>query len=87
MEGLNPRSDGTQPDELVEVQEVARQFQVSLEGLEPLYREAFLLRHQEGQGYDEIAEILEISKANAKVRVHRAREMILDALRERGFEL
>jgi RNA polymerase sigma-70 factor (ECF subfamily) len=86
-EGLQLPTRNSQPDLVVEVVEVAKDFQAGLDALEPKYREAFLLRHQEGLGYDEIASILEISKANAKVRVHRAREAILDSLRERGYEV
>jgi len=77
----------TRPDQAVEIVEVARDFRAGLEALEPKYREAFLLRHQEGLSYDEIAEVFEISKTNAKVRVHRAREMILESLRERGYSV
>ena len=87
LRGVNPRADGSQPDELVEAREVAMGFQAGLDGLDPMYREAFLLRHQEGRSYAEIASILAISIANAKVRVHRAREMILKTLRAAGYEL
>jgi RNA polymerase sigma-70 factor (ECF subfamily) len=78
---------GVRPDEAVEASEAAANFQAGLDALEPKYREAFLLRHQEGLSYEEIAKALEISLSNAKVRVHRAREMILEALRSRGFEV
>jgi RNA polymerase sigma-70 factor (ECF subfamily) len=81
---LDPTS---RPDEAMEASEAAAHFQAGLDALEPKYREAFLLRHQEGLSYEEIAGILEISKSNAKVRVHRAREMILDVLRSRGFDV
>jgi RNA polymerase sigma-70 factor (ECF subfamily) len=77
----------TRPDEAVEAREAATGFEAGLLALEPKYREAFLLRHQEGLSYEEIANVLEISQSNAKVRVHRAREMILEALRSRGFEV
>jgi RNA polymerase sigma-70 factor (ECF subfamily) len=87
QQALDPRTGTARPDELVEDREVAAGFQAGLDALDATYREAFLLRHQEGLGYVEIAEILEISRANAKVRVHRAREMILDALRARGFDV
>jgi RNA polymerase sigma-70 factor (ECF subfamily) len=80
-------SPGTRPDEAVEASEAAAHFQAGFEALEPKYREAFLLRHQEGLSYEEIASVLEISQSNAKVRVHRAREMILEVLRSRGFEV
>ena len=84
---LDPAPSAAEPDHLVEVAEVAADFQAGLDALEPIYREAFLLRHQEGLGYDEIAEVFGISKVNAKVRVHRAREAILDTLRARGYEV
>ena len=77
----------TRPDEVVEASEAASHFRAGIEALDPKYREAFLLRHQEGLSYGEIAEILDISESNAKVRVHRARETVIQALRSRGFEV
>ena len=75
------------PDQLLEASEMASSFQAGLDLLEPKYRDAFLLRHGEDRSYEEISEILGISVSNAKVRVHRAREMLLDVLRSRGFEV
>ena len=75
------------PDQALEAAEAAARFQAGLDALDEKYREAFLLRHQEGLEYEEIAEVLGISKSNAKVRVHRAREMILGTLRSLGFEV
>ena len=77
LERFDPPADGVRPDEALETEEVARDFDAALHGLETTYKEAFLLRHQEGLPYDEISEVLEISVSNAKVRVHRARELIL----------
>jgi len=85
--GVDPPAPYPRPDEALEAGQVADEFQSELDALDPMYREAFLLRHQEGLGYEEIAGILEISVSNAKVRVHRAREVILGALRRRGFEV
>lgn len=48
---------------------------------EPM-REAFLLKHLEGYGYDEIAEITGAGVSAAKMRVHRAREALRAALLE-----
>jgi RNA polymerase sigma-70 factor (ECF subfamily) len=84
---LEPPTPTTRPDDAVEATEVAAGFQAGLNALEPMYREAFLLRHQEGLNYGEIAEVLGISQSNAKVRVHRARGMVLEALRSRGFDV
>ncbi len=87
VKGMDPPTPQPRPDEALEAGQVADGFQAELDALEPIYREAFLLRHHEGLGYEEIAGILEISVSNAKVRVHRARESILGALRRRGFEV
>ncbi len=50
--------------------------QTALGRLSPALREAFLLRHQAGYDYDEIASLLEVSSSAAKMRVHRARETL-----------
>jgi RNA polymerase sigma factor (sigma-70 family) len=42
----------------------------------PILREAFLLRHQLGHSYEEIAEIAGISLSAAKMRVARARDTL-----------
>jgi len=75
------------PDQELEANEMATSFQAGLDALEPKYRDAFLLRHGEDRSYEEISEILGISVSNAKVRMHRAREMLLEVLRTRGFEV
>jgi RNA polymerase sigma-70 factor (ECF subfamily) len=52
----------------------------ALAGLPPILREAFLLRHDLGHPYEEIAEITGISLSAAKMRVARAREALREAL-------
>jgi RNA polymerase sigma-70 factor (ECF subfamily) len=84
---LDLPAQSSRPDEAMETDEVVAGFEDSLASLEPMYREAFLLRHQEGLNYGEIAQILGVTLSNAKVRVHRAREMVLEALRSRGFDV
>jgi RNA polymerase sigma-70 factor, ECF subfamily len=49
------------------------------------YREILLLRDIEGLSYNEIAEILEISLSNVKVRIHRGREFLKNRLLARGL--
>jgi RNA polymerase sigma-70 factor (ECF subfamily) len=82
-----PATPAGRPDQVLEANEMASTFQAGLDMLDPKYREAFLLRHGEDRSYEEIAEMLGLSVSNAKVRVHRAREMLLAALRSRGFEV
>jgi RNA polymerase sigma-70 factor, ECF subfamily len=52
----------------------------ALATLPPLLREAFLLRHQHGYGYDEIAQITGSRTSAVKMRVLRAREQLRVAL-------
>jgi RNA polymerase sigma-70 factor (ECF subfamily) len=52
----------------------------ALAGLPPILREAFLLRHELGHSYEEIAEIAATSLSAAKMRVARAREALREAL-------
>ena len=81
---LEPVSSEPQPDSELEGRELEAAFAEALALLDTTYAEPFLLRHQEDTSYAEIAEILGISVPNAKVRVHRAREMILRTLRAAG---
>jgi RNA polymerase sigma-70 factor, ECF subfamily len=52
----------------------------ALDALPPLLREAFLLKHDAGYSYDEVAEIVDASPSAVKMRVHRAREALRDAV-------
>lgn len=87
LSGFKPTSTVPGPEEATSLAEVATLFDSALKNLEPHLLEAFLLRHQEGLGYEQIALVLEISVANAKVRVHRARERILEELRGLGYDV
>jgi RNA polymerase sigma-70 factor (ECF subfamily) len=53
---------------------------LGLELLDMDYKEPLILRVYNEMGYDEIAEIMEISEANARIRVHRAKEKLKDIL-------
>jgi RNA polymerase sigma-70 factor (ECF subfamily) len=52
----------------------------ALDRLPPLLREAFLLRHHQGYGYEEIAAITGSRLSAVKMRVHRAREQLQQQL-------
>lgn len=47
-------------------------------------REAFLLKHDAGYTYDEVAAMTEASPSAVKMRVHRARETLRQFLTEQG---
>jgi RNA polymerase sigma-70 factor (ECF subfamily) len=75
---------GTEGEESLSDSQAQRAFEAAVAALEPTYRAAFVLRQIEGRPYDEVAEALGITLTNAKVRVHRAREKIVEMLRKRG---
>jgi len=52
----------------------------ALAALPPILREAFLLRHELGHSYDEIAELAGISLSAAKMRVARAHAALRETL-------
>jgi RNA polymerase sigma-70 factor (ECF subfamily) len=49
-------------------------------------RDAFLLKHDAGYTYEEIAKLTEASPSAVKMRVHRAREALRSFLQRQGFE-
>ena len=49
------------------------------------YRDILILRDIEGESYSTIAQMLNLSMANVKVRIHRGREMLKSRLQQRGL--
>lgn len=70
----DPRSEGD-PDMRLAVGE-------ALETVPVLLREAFLLKHDAGYSYDEIAVIVDATPGAVKMRVHRAREYLCAVLED-----
>ena len=83
----SPVSTLSAPDADASEEELRSQYESSLSALDFHLKEAYILRHQEGLSYHQIAVVLEISVSNAKIRVHRARDRIFETLRERGYDL
>jgi RNA polymerase sigma-70 factor (ECF subfamily) len=50
-------------------------------------RDAFLLKHDAGYTYEEIAQLTAASPSAVKMRVHRAREALRAFLREQGYQV
>lgn len=65
--------------------ELARDLEASVEALDPIYREPFLLRYQVGSSLREIEEITGLPSGTVKVRLHRARKLLARALEARGW--
>ena len=68
------------PERDLERSQTRDRLNAALAGLPELMREAFLLKHIEGRSYDEIAEMLGASVPAMKMRVHRARALLLETM-------
>jgi RNA polymerase sigma-70 factor (ECF subfamily) len=71
-----------QPEEDVLSEELRRQMAKAVDELPDTLRAAFVLRDLEGLSTDEAAEVLDITPGALKVRLHRARLALRDALGE-----
>lgn len=65
--------------------ELLREIGDALAELRPEYREVFVLFHEQGQPYEEIAEALERPVGTIKTWLHRARTEVLERLKKRGM--
>jgi RNA polymerase sigma-70 factor, ECF subfamily len=75
-----PASDTPGPERLARSAEVERRVQDALNGLSPLERAAFTLRHYEGRSIDEISKMLGLGTSAAKHSVFRAVKKLRIAL-------
>lgn len=64
---------------------LAEDVQWALQQLRPEYRQAFVLFHEQYQGYGQIAEILDVPLGTVKTWVYRARRELTDLLASRGW--
>lgn len=74
-------SDEVGEDELV-IAEMNDCIRGVIDNLPPDYRSALVLNQLEGKTAAEVAEICEVSLATAKIRIHRAKARLRDALNE-----
>jgi RNA polymerase sigma-70 factor (ECF subfamily) len=65
--------------------ELVREIQAALGDLRPDYQIVFVLFHEQGRPYEEIAAALERPVGTIKTWLHRARLEILERLRRRGM--
>jgi RNA polymerase sigma-70 factor (ECF subfamily) len=65
--------------------ELLREIQEALAGLRVEYRTVFVLFHEHGQAYEEIARALDRPVGTVKTWLHRARVEILERLKRRGM--
>lgn len=65
--------------------ELTREIQAAVSALRWEYRSVFVLFHEQGQPYEQIAEALDKPVGTIKTWLHRARLEVLDHLRRRGM--
>jgi RNA polymerase sigma-70 factor (ECF subfamily) len=85
-EDANPMliNGGEGPEEYAERQEVAHVLQAGIDTLPPDQRVTLVLSDVQGMGYQEIAEVMEVSLGTVKSRLARARSKLRDYLRANG---
>ena len=79
-----PPSDQPAPDRLAHSSDIGRRVAAALDGLSPLERAAFTLRHYEGCTIDEISRTLRLRTSAAKHAVFRAVKKLRVELRGLG---
>lgn len=67
-------------DEVVETEELRERLMEAVEELEPKYQSAFVLYEVEGHDLEEIGDLLDLSVAGVKSRLHRARKRLQASL-------
>lgn len=72
------------PDRDDSAEDIDRTLREALLRLPTFLREAFLLKHDAGYTYDEVASLTNASPSAVKMRVHRARESLREFLIEQG---
>lgn len=74
----------TQPDQQAEWQDAYEHIRALMQNLPPDYRSVVQLRDIEGMSYQEIAEALDMSLAQVKTNLFRARKKLREAMEKRS---
>jgi RNA polymerase sigma-70 factor (ECF subfamily) len=65
--------------------ELRTEIRAAVDALRDEYREVFVLFHEHGQSYEEIAAVIDRPVGTVKTWLHRARLEVLEHLRSRGL--
>ncbi len=85
LESVEPPAAADDPGDDLERRDLRRRLDRALDMLPADQKEAFIMKHEEGRSYEEMAELLSVSVGALKMRVHRAREALVELLEgERG---
>jgi RNA polymerase sigma-70 factor (ECF subfamily) len=77
---LQVRADGESPLQEVVSRELGTAIERAIGRLRPEYRACIVLRHVEGYGYEQIADMLDLPLGTVKTYIHRARNELRDSL-------
>jgi RNA polymerase sigma-70 factor (ECF subfamily) len=72
------------PEDLVDGEQLSRHVQVALMAIKAEYRSVIVLKHFLDLSYEDIAEVLQLPEKTVKSRLFTARQMLKDALQNRG---
>jgi len=75
-----------QPANALEERERRQRLELKLRALRPEYRSLVVLRDLEGLSYSEIADVLEMPIGSVKGRLHRARDELIELLRNNTYD-
>lgn len=75
-------SNSPSPEKLFLQKESARFIEKTIDILEPKYKIAFIMKEVEGMSIKEIADCLDLTESNVKVRLHRAKAILKEKLME-----
>ncbi len=78
---------GPRPDTVLQRKEALERLDEVITELPPHYRVITLLRHDQELSYEEIANILDLPLGTVKARIHRARNMIQQMLKNRSYDI
>ncbi len=81
-----PRAGGREPASRLEDRERTERLELKLGGLRPEHRAVLVLRDLEGMAYEEIALITDSPLGSVKGRLHRARNELIEILRNNTYD-
>ena len=81
-----PEDAGEGPERAADRLDLTDAIEAAIGSLRPSYREAIVLRFQEGLSYEEVGEIMGLPLGTVKTHLHRARKELALRLGERGWE-
>jgi RNA polymerase sigma-70 factor (ECF subfamily) len=81
-DNIMPSTLGIQPDRVYGRQELREKMLEALDTLSEKHRTILILREVEGLAYEEMAEVLDISKGTVMSRLYHARRYFQDAIKE-----